>query len=287
MTDDGGAGGTLWLVATPIGNLADITERAATLLRTVEVVVCEDTRRTGRLLRHLGARPRRLIVANEHTEAEAAAAVEALIEAGTDVAMVSDAGTPGISDPGARVVSAVIEAGGEVSVAPGPAAVIGALIVSGLPTDRFVMEGFLPRKGGARVAAIDALVTEPRTAVIYESPKRLRTTLAELSAACGADRPAVVVRELTKLHEEVVRGTLGQLVERFVDEPKGEIVLVLGGSAPPTVDDPDITSALEAELATGLSRRDAVAAVVTRLGVARNRVYDLALERNPSSDEVD
>lgn len=277
MSDDPARSATFFLVGTPIGNLGDITGRATELLCSVDVVACEDTRRTGRLLQHLGARPRRLIVANEHTEARAAAQIMVELGQGVDVAMVSDAGMPGISDPGERVARAVIDAGHRVSVLPGASAPTAALVVSGLPSSRYVMEGFLPRKGRERAASIAALATEPRTSVILESPRRLGATLADLAAVCGEHRRAVVARELTKLHEEVARGTLGDLAQRFAEPPKGEIVIVLAGAERAEVDDASIVARLDAALEAGASKRDAVDQVAAELDVPRNRVYELAI----------
>ena len=202
------------LVATPIGNLGDLSPRAVSALAEADVIVCEDTRRTGRLLEHAGVAKRRLIVANEHAEASAAAEVGRLLAAGATVAVVTDAGTPGISDPGARLVRAAIEGDHPVTVVPGPAAAVAAVVLSGLPADRFVMEGFLPRRGHERAERLAALAGERRTTVLYEAPHRLARTLADLVATLGPDRPVAVCRELTKLHEEVWRGSLGEAAER-------------------------------------------------------------------------
>ena len=270
---------TLHLVATPIGNLQDMTDRGSQLLRGIEVVACEDTRRTGRLLQHLNARPRRLLVANEHTEARAAEQVVGELNSGVDVALVSDAGLPGVSDPGERIVRAVIDAGHRVTVLPGASAPVAALVISGLACDRYVMEGFLPRKGRERGERLADIADERRTVVLLESPKRLGATLIELAGICGPDRPVVVVRELTKLHEEVVRGPLDEVARRYAEPPKGEIVIVLGGAALTTFSDEAIVAALLAESSAGQTTRDAVDAVVARLGVARNRVYGLATAR--------
>lgn len=273
--------GRLVLVATPIGNLADLSPRASDELRAADVIVCEDTRRTGRLLELAGIeRRQRFVVANEHTEASAAAEVGRLLADGATVAVVTDAGTPGVSDPGERLVRAAIAGGHEVSVVPGPSAALAALVVSGLPTDRFVMEGFLPRSGSARRERLAELGRERRTVVLYEAPHRLARTLTDLVAALGADRPAVVARELTKRHEEVWRGRLGEAVERFALEPaRGEVVLVVGGAPQPAgADDAEVLTALRLRLGAGTSTRDAVAEVAAALGVPRRRVYDLALE---------
>ncbi len=269
------ATGTLHLVATPIGNLGDLSPRAVQVLSTAALVCCEDTRRTGRLLQHAGVHAARLAVCNEHTETSRIADVLEVLGDGKQVALVSDAGTPGISDPGRRLVAAVVDAGHLVSTVPGPSAVIGALVVSGLPTDRFVFEGFLPRSGRERSQRLAEVATERRTVVLYEAPHRIERTLVDLTAACGEDRPVALVRELTKLHEEVLRGTLGTV---HPDPPRGEFVIVLGGATEVTEapDDDHIRNALRTELATGASRRDAAATVSRSLGVPRRSVYALA-----------
>ena len=269
-------GGTLWLVATPIGNLGDLPQRAVDVLGRVSLVCCEDTRRTGRLLQHAGVRAERLAVANEHTEHHRIADVLDELGAGNDVAVVSDAGTPGVSDPGARLVRAALDAGYAVSAVPGPAAVITALVVSGLPTDRFVYEGFLPRRGGERAARLDEIARETRTIVLYEAPHRIERTLDDLRRVCDDDRPVAICRELTKLYEEVVRGTLGTVA---IGDPRGEYVVVVGGhrsgSAEPG--DDEIRAALRVHLGAGATKRDAVASVATELGVPKKQVYALAI----------
>lgn len=271
MTD-----GTLWLVATPIGNLGDLPPRASEILRSAELVCCEDTRRTGRLLQHAGIRANRLAVVNDHTEFGRVADVLAVLADGHDVAVVTDAGTPGVSDPGARLVAAAIDAGHTVSAVPGPVAAITALTISGLPTDRFVFEGFLPRRGRERHEGIAAIAVEPRTTILYEAPHRIARTLADLAAACGPAREVAVCRELTKLYETVVRGPIGSIE---VGEPRGEYVIVLAGAPheAAAVDDGQIVDALRAELATGVSTRDAVATVAERLSVPKKAVYALAI----------
>lgn len=278
--------GTLVLVATPIGNLGDLSPRAVEVLQRAALICCEDTRRTGRLLAHAGIEGARMRRVDQHTEAAAVDEVVRLLEEGLDVALVSDAGTPGVSDPGERLVAAVLEAGHDVSTVPGPAAAIAALVVSGFATDRFVFEGFLPRKGERRRERLDAVAAELRTVVLYESPKRLGATLGQLAEAAGDERRAVVARELTKLHEEVVRGSLGELRERFSDAPKGEIVIVVDGAAPEApATDAEIVAALAVRRTDGASTRDAVDAVAAATGAARRRVYDLALQsRDPADD---
>jgi 16S rRNA (cytidine1402-2'-O)-methyltransferase len=271
-------GGVLVLVGTPIGNLGDLTPRAAEALRSADAICCEDTRRTGRLLLHAGVERPRLVVVNDHTEAREVPGVVARLRRGERVAVVSDAGMPGISDPGERLVRAAVAAGHAVEVVPGPSAALAALVTSGLPAGRFVFEGFLPRKGSGRTERLGAVASEPRTVVLYEAPHRLARTVADLVEACGPDRRVAVARELTKLHEEVWRGPLGDaLAWARAAAPKGEIVLVLEGApAPGPPDDGAVVDALRDELAAGATARDAARAVAARLGVPRRRVYDLA-----------
>lgn len=275
MTERSGPG-RLVLVATPIGNLADLAPRAIEALAGAALVCCEDSRRTGRLLQHAGVRARRLAVANDHTELARIDEVLDVLTAGGDVAVVTDAGTPGVSDPGERLVRAALDAGFDVTAVPGPAAAVMAVTISGLPASRFVFEGFLPRSGRERADRIAEIAAESRTSVIYEAPHRIQRTLADLRAACGADRPVAVCRELTKLYEQVVRGTLGEVA---IDEPRGEYVVVLAGRPPATttIDDDTIRVALRSQLAAGCSKRDAVAAVSEQLGAPRKAVYALAV----------
>jgi len=267
---------TLWLVATPIGNLGDLAPRAIEVLAHTGLICCEDTRRTGLLLRHAGIRAERLAVCNDHTEMQCIADVLRVLGEGRDVAIVSDAGTPGISDPGERVVRAVIDAGLAVSAVPGPSAAIMALTISGLAADRFVFEGFIPRKGADRATRVAEIAAELRTSVVYEAPHRVLRTLADLRAACGDDRMVVVTRELTKLHEEVVRGPLGTI---DIGAPRGEYVLVIDGA--PHVDRPatdnEVRDALRQALDGGVSKRDAASAVAKTLGRPKREVYDLAI----------
>jgi 16S rRNA (cytidine1402-2'-O)-methyltransferase len=271
--------GALVLVATPIGNLGDLSPRAQEELARADVVACEDTRRTGRLLQLSGIRARALLTVNDHTEASAVREVLRRLDAGERVVVVTDAGTPGISDPGERLVRAAAREGHEVVVVPGPSAAIAALVASGLPTGRFVFEGFLPRRGSARTERLAALASEPRTIVLYEAPHRIARTLADLAAAFGADRRVAIGRELTKLHEEVWRGTPGDAVEWAAANPPGEmVVVVVGAPAAEEAGDDEIRTALRAELGAGSSARDAAAAVASELGVARRRAYELAIE---------
>lgn len=270
--------GSLVLVATPIGNLGDLAPRAVATLQASSLILCEDTRHSGKLLAHAGVSGVRLAVCNEHTETERAREVLELLADGHNVALVTDAGTPGISDPGSRLVRVVIDAGCAVSAVPGPAAFLMALVVSGFDTSRFVFEGFVPRTGRERAARLTAIAAEPRTTVLYEAPHRVLRTIEGLAAACGGDRGVAVARELTKMYEAVWRGTLDEAVAQLhATAPRGEYVIVLEG-APRRgeVTDDEIRAALQQALA-GHSRKDAVAAVVGQLEVPKRRVYDLAL----------
>lgn len=272
--------GSLTLVATPIGNLGDITQRAIDALTAADIVCCEDTRRTGMLLSHLGISGKKYVVVNEHTEHDACDEIVAAIVAGRNVALVSDAGTPGISDPGERVVRAALAANIPVTSAPGVAALTMALVLSGMPTARFVFEGFLPRSGGERAARLAAIADEPRTIVLYEAPHRIERTLADLEVACSAMRNVALARELTKMHEDVWRGTLHDAVRHANDvAPRGEYVIVIEGARPPApATDDEIIQALRHEMAAGASKRDAAARVAAKLGAAKRRVYELALQ---------
>jgi 16S rRNA (cytidine1402-2'-O)-methyltransferase len=251
-------------------------------LADADVVACEDTRHTRKLLSAAGVTVRALVAIHEHNEASMVPSVLARLGRGERVAVVTDAGMPGISDPGERLVQAAAAAGFRVEVVPGPSAAVSALVVSGLPTARWCFEGFLPRKGRERRERLAEIAAEQRTIVLYEAPHRLAATLAELAGACGADRRVAVARELTKMFEETWRGTLGEAAVRAAESARGEYVLVIDGApaAPPATDD-DISERLGAALATGVSRSEAVAEVAAALGVPRRKVYDLALRLRP------
>ena len=272
------APGRLVLVATPIGNLEDLSPRAATALATADLVVCEDTRRTGRLLAAAGIPKRPLLAVHDHNEARSVRTVLGHVQGGEVVAVVTDAGLPGISDPGERLVRAAAEEGLEVSVVPGPSAALAALAISGLPTGRVAFEGFLPRRGSGREERLADLRTERRTMVLFEAPHRLARTLGDLVASLGPDRRVALVRELTKLHEEVWRGTLAEALGRSeADDPRGEhVVVVEGGGLPEAAADDELSAALEARVAAGLSTRDAVAEVASAFAVPKRRVYAIA-----------
>jgi len=272
--------GEIVLVATPIGNLGDLSGRAIETLRTADVICCEDTRRTRALLSACGIPAGgRLVSLHGHNEAARAADIVAKARAGHVVALVTDAGTPAVSDPGARVVAAAADAGVRVTVVPGASAVVAALVVSGLSTDRFCVEGFLPRKGPERRERLAALAGETRTTVVLEAPGRLAATLEELAGALGPDRAVAVARELTKLHEEIWRGSLASAAAEFGGRSvKGEVVLVVGGApAAPAPTDHDVHEAAAARLAEGESTRGAADAVAASLGVSRRRAYEAAL----------
>lgn len=279
--------GALVLVATPIGHLDDLSPRAVQALREADCVCCEDTRRTGNLLRHVGIRAPRLLVINEHTEYGMTSEVISLLLDGATVALVSDAGTPAISDPGERLVRAAIEAGVSVSAVPGPAALVMALVVSGLSTARFAFDGFLPRKGPERTKRLAEVAGEHRTVVLYEAPHRLGRTLADLVTVCGPDRRVALARELTKLHEDLWRGTLAEAVAQSVDvPPRGEYVLVLEGAPLHHATDDDVDTQLARRLDAGMSVSTAAAEVAAALGVARRSVYERALTLQRDRQQV-
>jgi len=271
------AAGTLYLVATPIGNLEDVTLRALRVLREARRLYAEDTRRTRTLLdRHAIRAPVRSLHA--HNEASRAAEILAELALGADVALVSDAGTPLLSDPGARVVAAVVEAGHRVTPLPGASAVLAALVGSGLAPVPFAFHGFPPRRAGERRALFAALAARAETLVFFESPRRVATTLEDLAAAFGAERPACLARELTKLHEGFERGALGALARRFAEGARGEVTLVVAGAATPArAAGEDVDAALRAALARGATARDAAREVAARLGVPRREAYARAL----------
>lgn len=276
--------GQLVLVATPIGNLGDLSPRAVAALAAADLLCCEDTRRTRALLTHAGVRGRRLVAVHRHNERQQVPMVVERLRAGDTVAVVTDAGTPGISDPGAVLVAAAVDAGAPVSVVPGPDAATAALVVSGLAADRWCFEGFLPRRGPDRRQRLAALAGDERPTIVYEAPGRVADTLADVAGACGGDRPVAVVRELTKQHEEVWRGTASAAAAEFAgrqagDGVRGEVVVVVGGAPVRRADPSDevVGEALSRHRATGASVRDAAAAAAAELGVSRRRAYQLAV----------
>jgi len=283
--------GRLVLVATPIGNLADLSPRARGVLETADLICCEDTRRTRALLSAAGVPAgRRLLSLHGHNEKERLEQVAAAVAGGATVAVVSDAGTPGIADPGAGLAAQLAAAGETVSTVPGPSSVIGALVVSGLSTERFCVEGFLPRKGGERRRRMASLVADERTTVVLEAPGRVAATLADLAEVAGdaaPSRPVAVVRELTKMHEEVWRGSLADAAAAFAArEVRGEVVLVIGGApTPPAAGDADVEAAVRAALARDPTAgpRQVADRVAATLGVPRRQAYEAALRvRAPS-----
>ena len=270
----------LWLVATPIGNLDDMAPRAVEVLRAADIIMCEDTRHSGKLLSHFGISGARLVVANDHTEHDATTEMNDALAAGKTVAVVTDAGTPAVSDPGERLVRAAVQAGHAVHAVPGPAAFVMAATISGLPTQRIAFDGFLPRSGAERRNAITAIVRERRTTVIYEASHRLVRTVGDLRDACGGDRRIAIARELTKMHENVWRGCLDDAVDHVNSaEPRGEHVIVIEPAPQdaPEIDDAAIAAELDSRLSAGVSKRDAVDEVTTALGLPRKRVYAVSL----------
>jgi len=275
--------GRLVLVGTPIGNLGDLSPRAAAVLAGADVIACEDTRVTRKLLTHAGVGGKRLLSLHARNEAVMAARVVELAGAGATVALVSDAGLPGISDPGERVVRAAVDARVPVEVIPGPSAALAALVLSGLPAGRFCFEGFLPRKGRERAARLAAIASESRTVVLFESPHRVVATVDDLVAACGGERPVALVRELTKIHEEVWRGTLAEAGSRLAGtSPRGEHVLVVAGAPPPAgASTEDVEAAMAERMDAGMDSRAAVAEVAAALGVPRRDAYAAAVRLRP------
>lgn len=266
--------GTLYVVATPIGNLEDMTCRAVRVLREVDRIACEDTRHTRRLLDHYGI-DKSLLSYHEHNERERTQELIARLESGENIALVSDAGTPLISDPGYRVVEAAVASGIAVVAVPGASALLTALAASGLPTNAFYFGGFLPAKSGQRRKALEAVAELDCVLVFYEAPHRLLESLEDIVAVFGA-RPVVVARELTKLHEEFARGTAAELRRVFAERPavKGEITLLVGKPLPAAADAPSIRAAYDRFLAQGLSRMDAMKATARACGVSKREVYE-------------
>ena len=273
----------LSIVSTPIGNLGDITRRAAETLAAADVVLAEDTRRTGGLLKHLGIETR-LMSAHEHNEASRASLVVTMLREGKNVALVSDAGTPLLSDPGARIVREVVEAGFDVVPIPGASALLSALVASGIEAESFTFHGFPPRKGPERAELLEEIAASPRASVLYESPNRVGRLLAELAEAAGGERRVCVARELTKMHEQFVRGPLADVAARYADaEVLGEIVVVVAGrsvdvAAEGEVDALAARSVADALLAQGQSPSAIARELRRRMGISRNEAYRIAQE---------
>lgn len=272
--------GTLILAGTPIGNLGDASDRLRRALATAEVIAAEDTRRTRRLAAGLGVElTGRLVAHHEHNEQATTEQLLGELRSGATVLVVSDAGMPTVSDPGYRIAAAAAAQGLAVTSLPGPSAVLTALAVSGLPSDRFAFEGFLPRRTGQRAARLAELAVERRTMIFYEAPHRIVAMIEALTEAFGPDRPAAIARELTKLHEEVLRGRLGELHERIAEDGlRGEIVVVVQGAPEPAPEQAaDLVGLVEAQVADGTRLKDAVGRIATDHGVSRRELYEEVL----------
>jgi 16S rRNA (cytidine1402-2'-O)-methyltransferase len=270
--------GTLYLVATPIGNLEDLTQRALRMLKEVNLIAAEDTRQTRKLLAHYHINTT-LISYHEHNKEERLKRI-LLALAGGDVALVSDAGTPGLSDPGYMLVRAVLDAGYGVSPIPGPSAPIAALVASGLATDAFIFQGYLPRRSAERKSLLKELASERRTLIFFEVPHRLRKALADMENCFRSDRPIAICRELTKLHEEILRGTLAEIRAHFEEhEPRGEFTLVVSGApAKARWEEAEVREALNQRMTEGLNPSEAAKVVASQSGWSRREVYQLTLE---------
>lgn len=278
--------GQILLAATPIGNPSDASERLKEAIEAADVVAAEDTRRFRALCARLGLTPTaRVLALHDHNEGDKAGDLIEQALAGATVLVVSDAGTPTVSDPGFHVVTQAAEAGVETVPLPGPSAALAALSVSGLPTDRFVFEGFLPRKPSERRQALRELATQPRTLILFESPRRTAGTLGDLADIFGGDRPACVARELTKTHEEVLRGTLAELAQVAQDrEILGEVTLVIGGAPKVAATQQDVEAlakqALRLQQEEGLRLKDAAQQVASAHGLRVNQIMKAALAQN-------
>lgn len=269
--------GTLWVIATPIGNLDDLSPRAAQVLKRASAVAAEDTRRTRKLYAHLGAKAPALISMPAFDERGRVGQVLERLAKGEEVALCTDAGTPGVSDPGATLVRAAWESGARVVPVPGPSAALAALVASGLPADRFTFAGFLPRKGGARAEVLKWLRVQPCTLVLFEAGNRTRDTLLELEQVLG-DRQAAVAREITKVHEEIARGTLSALAARFLGEVRGEVTLVVAGAGEEAArqgvaDERSLDDELKERLERGEPPSAIAREVARSRGLVRSEVY--------------
>ena len=286
--------GILYLCPTPIGNLEDITLRALRILKEVDIVAAEDTRVTIKLLNHYDIKARQMSY-HEHNERSKGPEIIEHIKAGKDVAVVTDAGTPGLSDPGADLVRLAVEAGIRVVPLPGAAAAVCALVASGLNTDRFVFEGFLPRRSRERRQVLDQLTSEPRTIILYESPHRVQKTLGELQNLLG-NRRIALAREMTKLHEEIFRGTIAEALKAFeANKPRGELVLVIEGidtgsdTALPAMDPKTLQALLNEKMKEamdqGIQKKQAMKRAAEELGISRNEAYKLTMEDKPMAKD--
>lgn len=272
--------GTLYVVATPLGNLGDLSPRAAETLRQVAVVAAEDTRHSRPLLTHIGSSAD-LLSFHAHSDEHDLQRLLTLLGGGKDVALITDAGTPSVSDPGARLVAAARERDYPVITIPGPTAVAAALAVSGLAADRYVFLGFLPRKGGERRRLLELIARSEWTVVLFEAPNRAAELLRNLADVCGDERPAAIARELTKVFEETRAGTLSDLAGYYAEAPiRGEITIVVAGTGEPAPQPapPDPEARARALLEQGLSRKDAADRLAEETGISRNRAYRLVNE---------
>ncbi len=273
-----GRAGTLYVVSTPVGNLGDVTVRALDVLREVSLILAEDTRHA-RILLQRYAIETRMAPYHEHNEARASAGFVSRLAAGESLALISDAGTPLLSDPGARLVRAAIDAGIDVTAVPGASAVLAALVVSGLPSDQFTFFGFLPRRGRERAAMLASIASLAHLAVLYEAPGRTGATLSDLASVGAGERSAAVARELTKQFEEVRRGTVTELAAYYDSEPpRGEVVIMVAGAEPVAVDESTLREQVEALRLAGATPRQVVAALMGQAGAPRNLAYRLAHE---------
>lgn len=267
--------GRLYVVSTPIGNLEDITYRAVRTLKEVDWIACEDTRTTGHLLKHYEIRTK-TISYHDHNEMERAPELFARLQSGENGALVSDAGTPLLNDPGYRIVHGAVEAGITVEAIPGASAVLAALVVAGLPTDQFHFGGFLPAKQGQRTRLLESLAEEPATLIFYEAPHRIVETLSDIAAVMGK-RDVVAARELTKLHEEVLRGTAAEIRAKLAarDSVRGEFVVLIAKATEPDPDDTPIETAIELMVSAGIPRMDAIKQIARQRGLSKREVYKL------------
>jgi 16S rRNA (cytidine1402-2'-O)-methyltransferase len=270
--------GILLVAATPLGNTGDASARLRDALATADVVAAEDTRKARRLAADLGVRIAGMVISHyDAVESDRARVIADHVAAGRTVLVVTDAGMPSVSDPGLAAVRACIEADLAITCLPGPSAVTTALVLSGLPSDRFVFEGFLPRRDGQRRQRLRALATEPRTIVLFESPRRVQACLTDMVEFFGPDRPVAICRELTKTYEEVLRGSVGELVDR-AEGILGEVTVVVGGAPEVAAEPADLVADVEALVASGARRSEAIAQVAAAAGVSRRELYALVVK---------
>lgn len=279
--------GTLYVVGTPIGNLEDMTFRAVRILQTADVIAAEDTRHTGRLLQHFQIKTPQLVSYYEHNQHQRIPELLEQLGTGACIALVTDAGMPGVSDPGYELVKACVEAGIQVIPIPGASAAITALSAAGLPTDRFVFEGFLPTKGRERQQRLESVQTETRTLIFYEAPHRLQQTLQDLASVLGENRRLVLARELTKLYEEFWRGTIGEAIALYQKRsPQGEYTVVVAGTefVMPQLSEEALKAELRQMMSQGISRSQASRQLAQATSLSRRQLYQLALSINDMSE---